>query len=114
AVERLREFFIKRGVTVGTGGLVVVISANAAQAAPAGLSVTICTTAFAGTTIAATKIIAMTTLQKVAVSAVLAATLVTAFILTRRPDPATSPIAMSVLETNPPAVGATRSNYAFW
>jgi RNA polymerase sigma factor (sigma-70 family) len=37
AVERLREFFTKRNVTVGAGGLVVLISANAVQAAPAGL-----------------------------------------------------------------------------
>ena len=36
AVERLREFFAKRGVTVGASGLVVVISANAVQAAPVG------------------------------------------------------------------------------
>jgi RNA polymerase sigma factor (sigma-70 family) len=35
AVERLREFFAKRGVTVGASGLVVVISANAVQAAAA-------------------------------------------------------------------------------
>src|SRR3989441_11323413 len=52
AVERLREFFAKRGVTVGTSGLVVVISANAVQAAPVGLGVTISTAAIAGTTIA--------------------------------------------------------------
>ena len=36
AVDRLREFFTKRGVTVGASGLVVVIAANAVQAAPAG------------------------------------------------------------------------------
>ena len=41
AVERLREFFAKRGVTVGAGGLVVVISANAVQAAPVGLAAAI-------------------------------------------------------------------------
>src|SRR5207249_11759078 len=41
AVERLREFFTKRGFTVGSSGLVVVISANAVQAAPVGLAVTI-------------------------------------------------------------------------
>ena len=41
AVERLREFFAKRGVTVGASGLVVVISANAIQTAPADLSVSI-------------------------------------------------------------------------
>jgi RNA polymerase sigma factor (sigma-70 family) len=71
AVEGLREFFVKRGVTVGASGLVVLISANAFQAAPAGLAVTISTAAVlvggavsTPTAIAATKIIAMTTLQK--------------------------------------------------
>ena len=34
AIERLRDFFVKRGLTVGAGGLAVVISANAIQAAP--------------------------------------------------------------------------------
>jgi len=79
AVERLREFFAKRGITVGASGLVVVISANAVQAAPVGLAVTISTTAaIAGTTIAttatatATKAIAMTTLQKTLITATLA------------------------------------------
>ncbi len=53
AVESLREFFAKRGVTLGASGLVVVISANAVQAAPVGLAVTISTAAaIAGTTIA--------------------------------------------------------------
>src|SRR5437867_683946 len=68
AVERLREHFAKRGVTVGASGLVVVITANAVQAAPVGLTATIATAAaFAGTSIAttasATKAIVMTTLQ---------------------------------------------------
>ena len=67
AVERLREFFAKRGLTIGASGLAVVITANAVQAAPVGLAVTISTTAtLGGTTIAATatKAIVMTTLQK--------------------------------------------------
>lgn len=52
AVERLREFFAKRGVTVGASSLAVVISANAVQAAPIGLAVTISTAAaLAGTAI---------------------------------------------------------------
>jgi RNA polymerase sigma factor (sigma-70 family) len=38
AVERLREFFAKRGVTVGASRLAVVLSANAVQAAPVGLA----------------------------------------------------------------------------
>jgi RNA polymerase sigma factor (sigma-70 family) len=80
AVERLREFFAKHGVTVGTSGLVVVISANAVQAAPVSLAVTIsAAAALTGTTIAtiatatAVKTIAMTTLQKTIVTATIAA-----------------------------------------
>jgi RNA polymerase sigma factor (sigma-70 family) len=45
AVERLREFFAKRGVSVGAGGLAAVIAANAVQAAPAGLAATIASAA---------------------------------------------------------------------
>ena len=80
AVERLREFFSKRNVTIGAGALAVVISANAVQAAPAALVATISAAAvLAGTTvhtsavIAATKTIAMTTLQKTVITAALAA-----------------------------------------
>ncbi len=78
AVERLREFFSKRNVTIGASGLAVLISANAVQSAPAGLALTICTATLAGTAvsastvIAATKTIAMTTLQKTVVTAALA------------------------------------------
>jgi RNA polymerase sigma factor (sigma-70 family) len=73
AVDRLREFLSKRGVTVATSGLVVLVSAHAVQAAPIGLSAAISATALAGTAVAAaatttvtaaTKGIAMTTLQK--------------------------------------------------
>ncbi|MCC6819586.1 MAG: sigma-70 family RNA polymerase sigma factor [Verrucomicrobia subdivision 3 bacterium] len=75
AVERLRELFAKRGITVGASGLVVVIYANGVQAAPIGLAITISTTAaLAGTTLATTtaKAIAMTTLQKTLITAMLA------------------------------------------
>ena len=79
AVERLRELFAKRGITVGTSGLAVVISANAVQAAPVGLAITISTAAaLAGTTLATTttaaviKTITMTTLQKTVITATLA------------------------------------------
>ena len=71
AVERLREFFSKRNVTIGASGLAVLISANAVQAAPVGLAATISaaavlagTAVHTSTVIAATKAIAMTTLQK--------------------------------------------------
>ena len=79
AVERLREFFAKRGVTVGASGLAVVISANAVHAAPVGLALTVSTaaaltgTALATTaTVAATKAITMTALQKTLVTATIA------------------------------------------
>jgi RNA polymerase sigma factor (sigma-70 family) len=78
AVERLRELIAKRGATVGAGGLVVVISGNAVHAAPVGLAAAISTAAtLAGSSVAVTataatttKVIAMTTLQKALISAV--------------------------------------------
>ena len=52
AVERLREFFSKRNVTIGASGLAVLISANAVQSAPIGLAATISTAAIlAGTAV---------------------------------------------------------------
>src|SRR2546421_3594402 len=41
AVEKLREFFTKRKITIGAGGLTVLISTNAVQSAPAVLLATI-------------------------------------------------------------------------
>lgn len=85
AVDQLRGFLAKRGVRVGTSGLVVAVAANAVQAAPVGLSVTISTAAaLAGTTIAtatvtATKAIAMTALQKTLLTAAVAAVMATLF-----------------------------------
>jgi RNA polymerase sigma factor (sigma-70 family) len=91
AVERLRAFFAKHGVTVSAGGLVIVISANSVQAAPAGLAVTISTAAaltgtavHTATALAATKIIAMTTIQKALIVTTLAATLGTGIYEMRR------------------------------
>ncbi|PYJ63187.1 MAG: hypothetical protein DME24_01765 [Verrucomicrobia bacterium] len=93
AVERLREFFAKRGVTVGASGLVVVISANAVQAAPVGLAVTISSAAaLAGsavqtsTAIATTKAIAMTTLQKTVVGGIVIAALVTPLVMLQQQE----------------------------
>ncbi len=79
AVERLREFFTKRGVTAGTGSVAAALSANAVQSAPLGLGTAISTAAVSGaalhsaTTIAATKTIAMTTIQKVLITVTLTA-----------------------------------------
>jgi RNA polymerase sigma factor (sigma-70 family) len=55
AVERLREFFAKRGVTIGASGLAVAITANAVQAAPAGLAATLSIAGTGGTAVAAAK-----------------------------------------------------------
>ncbi len=76
AVERLREYLGNRKLAVGATGLVALLSANAIQAAPAGLAGTIATTAgvawaASSTTpaFAITKIIAMTTIQKTIITA---------------------------------------------
>jgi RNA polymerase sigma factor (sigma-70 family) len=76
AVGRLRDFFAQRGITIGASGLVIAISANAVEAAPAGLAVTIsAAAALAGKSLAtaatATKAIAMTTLQKTLITVIL-------------------------------------------
>ncbi len=80
ALEKLEGFLKRRGVTTTATSLGVVLSANAVQAAPVGLAVTISTAAvLTGTTIAAAatattiKTIAMTTLQKTVIAATIAA-----------------------------------------
>ena len=86
AVERLRELLAERGVAVGASGLVLLISANAVKAAPAGLAVTISSAAsLAGASVStaatatAAKTIAMTTLQKTLVATAIAAAVGTGF-----------------------------------
>src|SRR5262245_52390321 len=76
AVERLREFFGQRGLGVGASGLVLVLTANSVQAAPAGLTTKISTASLlAGTSTAAVaataaaKTIVMATLQKTMIAA---------------------------------------------
>ncbi len=99
AVERLRTFFAKRGVTVGASGLVVVISANAVQAVPVALAATISTAAaLAGTTITATKAIAMATLQKALLTAAVAAVVATPLFIQHHYCPG---IGMGHLNWNP-------------
>ena len=79
ALEKLENFLKRRGVTTSAASLGVVLTANAVQAAPVGLAVTISTAAaLAGTTVATTataiaiKTIAMTTLQKAIIGVTLA------------------------------------------
>jgi len=80
AVDKLRNFFAKRGVTVSSAAITEAVSANSVQAAPAELAALISAHAFSGATsttaavAAATKAMAMTTLQKTLITAALVAT----------------------------------------
>ncbi|HEX5220709.1 MAG TPA: sigma-70 family RNA polymerase sigma factor [Verrucomicrobiae bacterium] len=87
AVERLREFFTRRGVTVGSGAIVTLLSAHAVQSAPIGLALAIAS----APTLAATSIVAtttttfaMTTLTKAIVGTTLAIAVRTAVYQTRQ------------------------------
>ncbi len=80
SIERLRQFFAKRGIAVGAGALTAALTIGAAQAAPAGLAGSIsAAAALAGTTLSAptlmtaAKTIVMTTFQKTLVTAALVA-----------------------------------------
>jgi RNA polymerase sigma factor (sigma-70 family) len=86
AVERLREFFAKHGITVGVSGLVVVISTNAVQAAPVGLAVTISGVALAGaagtgTTQTFLKAMTMTKFQAGLIGAIAVASVLTPLVI---------------------------------
>ena len=84
AVDRLREFFDRRGVAVGASGLAALLTANAVQAAPAGMNVTISAGAalsgaavhHAGTS-GIIKTLAMTTIQKTLTAAAIVAAVAT-------------------------------------
>jgi len=79
AVEHLRSLFSQRGVAVGVTGLAAALSAQAAHAAPAGLNATISAAVVLSggaiqqaSTIAATKAITMTLIQKTLITAAIA------------------------------------------
>ena len=82
ALEHSRQFLARRGVAVGTGALIMALSANAVHAAPVGLAATISTATAATmagavipTSTVIAKTLAMTTLQKTLVGATLLAAL---------------------------------------
>jgi RNA polymerase sigma factor (sigma-70 family) len=78
ALEQLRQFFSRRGASVGTSSLAVLISAHAVQTAPAGLLSAVASAVLSGTSVAttavATKAIIMTTLQKTVIITAMVAT----------------------------------------
>ncbi len=77
-LEKLREFFTRRGVTLSATAVAGAVAANAVQAAPAGMATAITAAVLPGATfttataMAATKGIAMTTLQNTLITAALA------------------------------------------
>jgi len=78
ALDKLHGLLSQRGITTSVAALATVLSANAVQVAPAGLAITISTTAALtattlATTATATKAIVMTTLQKTMFAAALTA-----------------------------------------
>jgi RNA polymerase sigma factor (sigma-70 family) len=85
ALDHLRDYFVKNKIATRTAGLAGVLSAHVIQAAPVGLSSTIAAGSLAAVTaslsasasLTAAKIIAMTTLQKIAIGAVLVGATVT-------------------------------------
>ncbi len=80
AVERLRDFFSEHGVAVGATTIVASVSANAVQAAPVPLALTITKAAAATTmtTLAATAPITMNWLTAKTISAIITSALVAA------------------------------------
>ena len=86
AVERLREFLAKRGVTAGASGLVVVMSANAVQAAPVGLAATLSSAALAsaamgGGALTVLKFMTATKLKTAIIGAIAAAGVATTLVI---------------------------------
>jgi RNA polymerase sigma factor (sigma-70 family) len=78
ALDKLREHLARHGIRSTATALSIALSANAVQAAPAGLAAAITTAALSGTAItttaviAATKTIAMTALQKTLITGTVA------------------------------------------
>ena len=86
AVERLRDCFARRGITVGAGGLAVVISAKAVEAAPAGLAAALSSAAVAAAPagngiLTLVKIMATTKLKTSALGAVILAGAVSSVVI---------------------------------
>ena len=73
ALEKLRELLAQRGIRTTAGALGIAITANAVTAAPVGLAATISAAVLTGTSLTLATI-AMTTLQKIAVTAALTVT----------------------------------------
>jgi RNA polymerase sigma factor (sigma-70 family) len=120
ALEKLRELFAKRGLTLTAALVAGAVSANSVPAAPAGLAAKISAAALAGTAattatiIATTKTIAMTTLQKIAVTAALAVTIGAGLYEARQAQAAQNTVAKLQAELAPRAgqIQELQNNFA--
>ena len=74
ALERLHAMLTRQGVALGATAIGGAITANAVQAAPAALAATITAAALTATSLSSATV-ALTTLQKIAITGVLAATI---------------------------------------
>jgi RNA polymerase sigma factor (sigma-70 family) len=106
ALEKLRKFFSKRGLTLSAGAIAAVISANATHAAPAGLKAAILSSAaLSGSgalgTLGITKTLTMTTLQKVLIGTALVAAVGTGVYEANRAS--TFQVQLRTLQRQPPA-----------
>ncbi|HEV8542507.1 MAG TPA: sigma-70 family RNA polymerase sigma factor [Verrucomicrobiae bacterium] len=89
AIEKLREHFSQRGATASAAAIAAALSAHAVHSAPIGLMTAISTGAVvsgapAATAAAATKVLTMTTIQKVLVTVAITAAVGTGIYGTRR------------------------------
>jgi RNA polymerase sigma factor (sigma-70 family) len=119
ALEKLRKFFSKRGVHSTTAILAGAISANSVRAAPVALAKSVTAFALSGantpTAVAIAKAIAVSTAQKVLLTAVVVGTVGAAIyfhanFFNQNPIPSTKPIALN--STNNVNTAALRSEHS--
>jgi RNA polymerase sigma factor (sigma-70 family) len=119
AVEKLRNFFTKRGMVLPATTLTAALTANSVQAAPAGLaaavSAAVSAAATAGTAVttstliaATTKTIAMTTFQKITVTAALTVTIGAGIYQAKQAHDARNAVAKLQAEQTPLAMEIAR------
>lgn len=122
ALDRLRSYFARRGITTSSGALAAALTANAVQAAPAGLAATLAESSLASSAVAEigglaaflSAFFAMTNTLKVALAGVVLAAGVVIVINSRtapalpmvRTEPAPTPAAaVAVMAESDPSIG---------
>jgi hypothetical protein len=100
-VEKLRTFFHKRGVLLPVTILAAAISANAVQAAPAGLAPITVAAASGGTALTLIKTMAMTKLKYSVLTALLVAGVATTIVVIKLQSPSAPPKASGKAESGP-------------